>query len=116
MKTFTMGLIAVLMFGLMALPAFAQEANSDIEDIGGTTTERPEAPDDPADDPAEEDDEAATGGAKIAASGGTTEVAGVSLARTGIELTSAALLAVALLGAGLAALLVSRRRTATDRR
>lgn len=111
MRTITMALAALLALGMLAIPAAAQEGGSPIDDAGGGVIERPAVPADPA-DPGDEGDEAADESVVIAG-GDTTEVAGVTLARTGIELSAAALLAIVLLLGGAVVLLASRRKASS---
>lgn len=107
MRTITMALAALLALGMLAVPAAAQEEGSPIDDDRGGVVESP-APADPGDEGDEAADESV-----VIAGGDTTEVAGVTLARTGIELSAAALLAIVLLLGGAVVLLASRRKASS---
>lgn len=103
MRKIIICLVAVLSVGLLALPALAQTGSA-VEDVDPITTTRPEPPADPGDDPEDEPE--------VAIGDDRTEVGGVQLAQTGIEVSGTALLAVVLLAAGGVALVVTRRRKA----
>lgn len=110
MRKIIIVLVAALSIGLLAVPAFAQTGSA-ADDVDPVTTERPPPPAEPGEpEPGDEPEDEP----EVAIGDDRTEVGGVQLAQTGIEVSGAALLAVVLLGAGGAVLFVSRRRKASE--